>query len=124
MIDPEATKDAHPSSKSKEGGTSDRVPLVERIISLLPDYTVKEINLHDTLSLSPQSLAFQWILQDPNVDNYEDWRIVQRYALGTFYFATGGTQSWKENTNWMSYDHHVSYCNRHDQDHTNESSPQ
>ena len=32
-----------------------------------------------------------------------DWRVVQRFALATFYFATGGT-NWALNDNWLEYE--------------------
>ena len=35
---------------------------------------------------SPQSLARDWLLGDPNLSTYEDWRQLQRFALGTFYY--------------------------------------
>jgi hypothetical protein len=54
---------------------------------------------------SPQALAIDWILQDPLVFQYPDWRILQRYALATLYYATQG-QSWTDSTQWLTYDTH------------------
>lgn len=52
---------------------------------------------------SPQAAAYQWLWMDPNLANYSDARIMERYALATLYMSAGGTD-WKNNTGWMSYD--------------------
>ncbi|CAB9504604.1 LRR receptor-like serine threonine-protein kinase [Seminavis robusta] len=76
----------------------------ERMLSLLPDFTISKLNDID----SPQNRSFEWIIQDPLFDNYTDHRILQRYGFATFYYATGGgTKSyWYSDDHWLSYDHH------------------
>jgi hypothetical protein len=53
---------------------------------------------------SPQFSARQWILFGDETD-YEVSveRVIQRYALSSFYFATGGQTSWMNN-NWLKGD--------------------
>ena len=67
--------------------------------SLLPYYTVKSIEQD---GMSPQCDAFQFILQDlAQRSDYPDWKILQRFALATFCYATGG-KNWKHKTNWLT----------------------
>lgn len=57
---------------------------------------------------SPQYRAHQWLLYEDSLglapaSGASRERVLQRYALAAFYFATGGPQSWKGNT-WMEGD--------------------
>lgn len=69
--------------------------------SLLPNSTLGELRLEN----SPQSRALRWLLQDPSGEEYEPWRIQQRFALATIYYAMDG-DGWTDNKNWLSYNHH------------------
>ena len=73
------------------------------IQSLLPSYTIKSIEEEG----SPQARAYGWLLGDPSWQDYSDKRIVQRFAMATFYFATNG-HDWVRDTGWLSYN--VSEC--------------
>lgn len=55
----------------------------------LPNYTLEVLELND--ASAPQSQAYQWMLEDPNLNNYTLSRQLQRFALSTFYHATNGT---------------------------------
>ncbi|CAB9513970.1 Leucine Rich Repeat [Seminavis robusta] len=56
--------------------------------------------------ISPQSLAYEWILEDLEENNYTHTsRIRQRYALATLFYATGG-HDWYENENWLNQSVH------------------
>ncbi|CAB9504613.1 LRR receptor-like serine threonine-protein kinase [Seminavis robusta] len=94
------------STSFPKNETSSPIPMTagERVMSLLPNFTVSELHYGQ----SPQKRAFKWIIEDPLFDNYTDHRILQRYALATFYYATGGgTKSyWYNEDHWLSYDHH------------------
>ena len=63
-------------------------------------------------STSPQALAYEWLIGDPNITHYSDERIRQRFALVTFYYATNGN-NWRENADWLSYSVHE--CNWYSQ---------
>jgi hypothetical protein len=57
---------------------------------------------------SPQSQARRWLLFEDilwlsPISSFKIERIIQRYALATFYFSTDGPNSWKDN-NWMDSD--------------------
>ncbi|CAB9524665.1 LRR receptor-like serine threonine-protein kinase At4g08850 [Seminavis robusta] len=57
---------------------------------------------------SPQSRAFQWLLEDAeNLPAYSDAQIQQKFALAALYFSTKG-DSWMNRTNWLN--HNVSEC--------------
>lgn len=73
----------------------------EEIVRLLPEYTQEAIKTPGT----PQALAARWLSKDPNVKTYPDWRIVQRFVLSTFYYATSG-DGWVSNQHWLSYEVH------------------
>lgn len=58
---------------------------------------------------SPQYLARNWLIfqdgfyADTNVSDVSQHRVVQRYVLAVFYFATGGNTIWL-GTNWLNGD--------------------
>ena len=52
---------------------------------------------------SGQAKAYNWLLNDPNLDTYQEWKRKQRFALATLYYATDGP-NWKWKKNWMEYD--------------------
>jgi hypothetical protein len=54
-------------------------------------------------SSSPQSKALAWLETNENLDEYPDWRRIQRYVLAVFYYSTGGDE-WNWNTGWLSDD--------------------
>ncbi|CAB9498142.1 LRR receptor-like serine threonine-protein kinase At4g08850-like [Seminavis robusta] len=75
------------------------------LLTLLPDETVHAIA--DDAD-SPQSKAWQWLLQDYELlPYYTSARVVQRFALATLYYATEGS-NWAVQTNWL--DHSVHEC--------------
>ena len=41
---------------------------------------------------SPQSQAYQWLLEDPKLGSYSENRLKQRFSLVTLYYATAGEQ--------------------------------
>jgi hypothetical protein len=69
------------------------------VMSLLVEETNNAI-LSD--SESPQSMAFQWLLDDDRLPQFNDEQVKQRFALATLYFATKG-HDWEVNTNWLNY---------------------
>lgn len=58
----------------------------ERLILMLPEYSLAAIQ--EDLE-SPQGRAFKWTLKDPNFESMPEWRILQRFALVTFFYSTG-----------------------------------
>lgn len=55
---------------------------------------------------SPQSRAWQWLLDDIEYNDrekYEDWQIKQRFALVVLNLATNSTGSWKEGKFWLAH---------------------
>jgi Leucine-rich repeat (LRR) protein len=51
---------------------------------------------------TPQNQALQWLSRNAGVDDFTPYNILQRYALATLYFATGGPTSWFANMNWIT----------------------
>ena len=68
----------------------------------LPVYSMEAMqsNIH-----APASLAYEWLEKDPNLDNYNQERRLQRYAMATLYYATRGA-NWTLPRYWLSYDTH------------------
>lgn len=54
--------------------------------------------------LSPQSKALTWLEGNGNIDNYPDWRKIQRHTLATFYYSTNG-DGWIERDGWLTVEH-------------------
>jgi hypothetical protein len=55
---------------------------------------------------SPQSLAVGWLASNHDLRAFSNSRIIQRYALATFYYATEGETSWMEDEGWLSPEVH------------------
>lgn len=72
------------------------------LLNLLPDHTINAIQADE---YSPQARAFAWLLGDPDFPSFPDWRKIQRFALATFFYATGGQdgRGWVGDDNWLSY---------------------
>jgi hypothetical protein len=87
---------------------SEEAPLTDRQ-QLMHD-TIMGVSGDEALqdTASPQSQARKWLLFEDilwlsPISSFTSNRIIQRYALATFYFSTDGPNSWKEN-NWMKGD--------------------
>lgn len=52
-------------------------------------------------STSPQYAAMQWLLTSANIGVYKDSTLIQRYALASLYYATGGEQ-WLDSSSWLT----------------------
>lgn len=73
------------ANTSNAGPTKDSNP----VFALLPVST-QSIILEDANKTQPQSLAYEWLLDDPELQSYSSARILQRFALATFYHSTDG----------------------------------
>jgi len=73
------------------------------ILQFFPSYTRESLEDPD----SAQSQALSWLLNDPFLLHYKDqeWRVRQRFALVTLYYATNG-HNWTNHDNWLNYSHH------------------
>ena len=74
-------------------------PQDERVERLLHEFTLQSVAVDST---SPQAQAFSFVMNDPWLDGYSDWRIQQRFALATLCHATGGEDTWLHTTHWLS----------------------
>lgn len=50
---------------------------------------------------SPQNAGYRWLINNSDLETYSDTRIIQRYALATFFYSTQG-EYWQDNTSWLS----------------------
>lgn len=50
---------------------------------------------------TPQNKAMIWLAGNANLDSYSAQRKIQRFALATLYYSTGG-DSWNRNAGWLS----------------------
>ena len=73
------------------------VPVIEEFRTSLPQYMRASL----TDPASPQSKALAWLANNTNVDQYNEIRLTQRYALATLYYATNGDH-WSSNEGWLS----------------------
>ena len=74
---------------------NDRQKTIDNIISRVTDRNVLQNKS------SPQYQARNWMLKEDDEDyELEEDRVIQRYALATFFFGTGGYENWY-NSNWL-----------------------
>lgn len=64
----------------------------------VPDYTREALRWTN----SPQTKALQWLHNNTNLESYTLSRRLQRFALATFFFSTGGERRWVKNDGWLS----------------------
>jgi len=60
---------------------------------------------------SPQNQAYEWLLSDPGLPVYPPYKILQRFAMATFFYSTGG-DFWEENTLWLSPEDECNWFSR------------
>ena len=84
------------------------------VVDFLPEYSQRAILGNGS---SPQAKAYQWLQSIPNItdyDNsqnvtdYDEFRILQRFALATIYYALDG-ENWHDSEDWLN--HTVHECN-------------
>ena len=92
---------------SAQPTTAPTVAATDIVVLDLPESTLKAITMDKT---SPQALAYQWLLDDPQWPQYEQGRLLQRFVLATLYFSTNAPtrdqSHWKIDKNWLSLEHH------------------
>ena len=71
----------------------------------LPEYTISA--LQDISS--PQSKAYAWLEDHPNLNQLPDWRKHQLFALASLYLALNG-EEWPQNEEQSWLEHNVSEC--------------
>lgn len=106
----------HLATMEDTDNESNQMMISDKVFKVLPSETLKHIQDNRT----PQYQAWQWILNDPLLEQYTSTdRVLQRFALATLYFATLG-EGWLDNTSWLNYsvhecqwktnDHHYLVC--------------
>lgn len=91
------------TASADNNNTSVPVSAEVYVKTLLPNYTLEAIVGSPE---GPQALAYDWLVNDPFLfaGNYTnaDWRLVQRFALATLFFATSGHE-WDSQDSWLDY---------------------
>ena len=85
------------TQKSAKGISLPAQALLAEIKPLLSNESLTALNDPD----SPQSLSLQWLLERSNFHDWPFHRQVQRFAMATIYYATGGP-SWSNGGSWLS----------------------
>ncbi|CAB9513536.1 Leucine Rich Repeat [Seminavis robusta] len=99
-----------PTTKDQARRSLTPIQVETRIRESLPSYSL--VALQDPNS--PQAHAMSWMRTHPSLldgmDDYPEWRILQVFAMATFYHAFQG-DSWpkRQKKDWLSYD--VQECN-------------
>jgi len=65
----------------------------------LPPFTMEALEDAE----SSQSKAYRWLQDDPHMEDHSEMKRLQRMALVTFYYATGGAY-WTLKDSWLSYE--------------------
>ena len=58
---------------------------------------------------SPQSKALRWLRNNTFLEDYPLPRRLQRFALATFYYSTGGERRWTRRDGWLSDDNECTW---------------
>jgi len=92
---------ARPTSMAPPKADQDEAEMIQRLVhSHLPNSTLRAVEEDPR---SPQARAYEWIMKDPSVTDLPDWKMKQRFALATFYYAFRG-QSWDSGPHsWLSF---------------------
>jgi hypothetical protein len=88
-------RDSRPTQPPSSAPTSS---VVTEFMNSFPSYSM-ELAKND--SDSAQTRALTWLQGDPLYNEYELYRLYQRYALAVLYYATDGAY-WNSNRGWMS----------------------
>ena len=81
------------AGKSTSTGATTMEPYKIDYLHTLPASTVSVI-LNDLDGTQPQTKAYEWLQEDPDLMTYSNSRLLQRYAMATIFFAMGGP-NWK-----------------------------
>lgn len=102
----ETTGNLRSSSAPSLGPTpSPTLSAERRVLTLLPDDTIRAINNRPSGS---QAKAYEWLVEDINLilpDSLSDDRLMQRFAMATFYHATEGP-FWSRSDDWLNHSLH------------------
>ena len=100
-----ASSDTMNASSIDNNSSSGTITAEEYIQDLLPEYS-REALVDPS---GPQFRAFRWLVEDPFLftEKYAttEWRLLQRFALATLYFACGG-EGWASQAGWLDYQRH------------------
>lgn len=80
--------------------SSQQQGLLDGLLRSLPNATLQSLGRFGT----PQWKALDWLENHPELDQMEEWRKQQLFALGTFFYAMEGPH-WKQDirSEWMQY---------------------
>lgn len=86
----------------------DPTPPSEELIALLASVSSDGGTNLKTAS-TPQNKAINWLANNDNLNSYNNETKIQRYALATFYYSTGGGDAWTNDDLWLD---NGEECNR------------
>lgn len=72
-----------------------RSPTTDDLLGLLISKSFDE-GASILTSGTPQRAAYEWLLQNSNLDGYSDGVKIARYALATLFYSTNGLSTWDE----------------------------
>jgi hypothetical protein len=93
------------SSASPNSGTAEPTPspTSESFVSLKA--FIESVSLDGGAALSdplaPQYRALAWLDSNENLEDYPEWKIIQRYTLAVFYYSTSG-ENWTVSDSWLT----------------------
>lgn len=85
-----------PSAPVQEAIPTPTMPsVVLRLENLAPDSVTAWLD-----PTSPQIMAMEWLVNDPQATSLSDLKLMQRYVLATLYFSTDGS-GWNNPLSWV-----------------------
>ena len=116
VLGPSASSSKNDNTTEEDAGLDYLVALEDLFtdpeeLEHIPQFTREAIASHN--QQLPQVQAYQWLIEDPRLDQYGPQQLRQRLALATLYFATDGP-NWFADANetttpsnlWLDYDTH------------------
>lgn len=104
--------DAKTSGKAAAASSTPSPTISQEFVSL--QTLIESVSLDGGVALSdpssPQYKALVWLSQNTLLEEYPDWRRLQRYVLAVVYYSTNG-DDWKDKTRWLSDENECTWAN-------------
>lgn len=85
----QSKSNSNPTMSTTVTPTPTLAPTTDNIMGILP-LSIQWAIIQDETKEKPQSRSFSWLQDDPNIRNYSNHQLLQRFALASLYFTSDG----------------------------------
>lgn len=100
-LPPSPTPTTLPPSPSPTMPTQAPIAIPQDLVDLISIHSF-DAGAASRIPGTPQNKALNWLARNENIDSYSDDRKIQRYALATVYYSTGGGETWDPFGLWLT----------------------